>query len=363
MIKIYADRALVEPGERHVVMLYPFWGKLAEDPANPATGRYDKYVEAGRSVFELSALGDADVAVLPTPWEDIYRNPHSRSLAGSFLERAAAAGKRPVIFFWSDSDDDVPVQDALILRTSFYRSTRRQSEFALPAWSEDIVEKYLDGVVPLRPKQEKPVVGFCGWAGPVATSGQAGPFHTSLTRRLRHAANRVAHTLHIRTQDTTRADALQALSRSARVKANFVVRDRYLGGPTILKETQDANVVQAVRREFVQNLEESDYVLCVRGTGNYSYRLYETLSCGRIPIFINTDSVLPYDFCVDWKQFCVWVEKEDVSHIAEIVADFHSRLSPAEFVALQRECRRFWEEWLSPLGFFANFHRHLEQLR
>ncbi len=33
----------------------------------------------------------------------------------------------------------------------------------MPAWSEDLVEKYLDGQLPLRDKQGNPVVGFCGY--------------------------------------------------------------------------------------------------------------------------------------------------------------------------------------------------------
>ena len=76
-------------------------------------------------------------------------------------------------------------------------------------------------------------------------------------------------------------------------------------------------------------------------------------------IFVNTDCVLPYDFAIDWKKYCVWVEESELSSIAEKVLDFHSKLSDREFVELQYECRNLWEKWLSPEGFFKNIYRHL----
>lgn len=60
----------------------------------------------------------------------------------------------------------------------------------------------------------------------------------------------------------------------------------------------------------------SDYVLCARG-GDFSYRLYETLSYGRIPVFVDTDCVLPYDSEIKWKDYCVWVDEKEVNRIGE----------------------------------------------
>lgn len=113
------------------------------------------------------------------------------------------------------------------------------------------------------------------------------------------------------------------------------------------------------RKLFVKNIIENDYILCVRGAGNYSFRLYETLSAGRIPIIVNTDCVLPYDFVIDWKKYCVWVEESDIDKIDEILLDYHQRVSKEEFLELQVSIRKLWEEWVSPVGFFKNFDKHL----
>jgi hypothetical protein len=115
--------------------------------------------------------------------------------------------------------------------------------------------------------------------------------------------------------------------------------------------------MQTARREYVQNIVDSDYVLCARGAGNFSYRLYETLSCGRIPVFVDTDCVLPLEDEIDWRALCVWVDARGVDTIGKRVRSFHERLSPEAFIELQRRARATWEEFLSPLGFVRSLDR------
>src|SRR5919108_319285 len=140
-----------------------------------------------------------------------------------------------------------------------------------------------------------------------------------------------------------RAEALRRLATSNRVATNFLVRRSFLGG-AIKAGNVDAKTMQQVRREYVENMVESDYVLCARGAGNFSYRLYETLSCGRIPVFVDTDCVLPYEWVIDWRAHCVWVDAGELGQIGPRVLEFHESLSDDDFVELQRRCRELWEE-------------------
>jgi hypothetical protein len=98
----------------------------------------------------------------------------------------------------------------------------------------------------------------------------------------------------------------------------------------------------------------SDYTLCVRGIGNNSVRFYETICCGRIPIFVNTDSVLPFEHLINWKALCVWVDEKEIDNIAEVVANYHKKISPQEFIDLQIQLRNIWKQYFSPEGFFNN---------
>lgn len=334
-LSIYSDRVSLPAGEPHVVILYPFWGKNAEDPGDPNSGRFDRYAETGSALFELAPLEQAEVAVFPCEWRERLAAEVER-----FVATATKLGKRTVVFAGSDHHETVPFDGAVVFQTSLYRSSRRPNEFAQPAWSEDFVSAYLDGRLPIRGRSPKPVVGFCGLAprrrGPLERF-RTHPTHTSV-----------------------RARALRLLREHNGVETNFVERERFLGG-AIVRGRLDVETMQRVRREYVRNLVESDYVVCTRGSGNFSYRLYEALSCGRIPVFVDTDCVLPYDFRLDWREHCVWVGQDELESIGDRVAEFHERLGEREFGELQRACRRLWEEYLAPEGFFAHFHEHFER--
>lgn len=352
MIRIFADQAYLPKGLDHVEMLYPFWGKAPEDSRDPTSGRYDRYLKVGTDFFSMTSLPEAEIVVFPAKWEQAVGNQEAMELAWQLAEIAGKNRKPLVMFFWSDSAESVPIEDSVVLRTSLYRSSKKPNEFAMPAWSEDFVEKYLEGRISVRPKRTNPTVGFCGYAAPPKVS-----FRRKLRRILYPSAGFVSMKKS-KSGAVIRAEAMDLLSRSSLVETNFIVRDRFLGGAHLPGGHVDLALLQDVQLEYVENMVESDYILCARGGGNFSYRLYETLCCGRIPVFIDTDCVLPYDFIIEWKKNCVWVDESELPLIAEKVAEFHSHLSSQEFANLQYECRRLWEQWLSPEGFFAKFYQH-----
>jgi hypothetical protein len=316
-------------------MLYPFWGKPPEDSADPNTGRFDRYASLGTRFFRPAALDEAELAVFPTDWTHLVDSPPELPAAAEFAAEMREVGTPTVAFFVNDSDEPVGLQDATVFRTTLYRSRRRASEFAQPAWSEDFVGRYAQGELPVRRKPGEPTVGFCGLAPRARLD------------RFRRASS----------EGTIRARALDRLRRTEGIRTNFLVRKDFVGG-AVRNGTTDAPTMQRVRGEYVRNMLDSDYILCARGAGNFSYRLYETLSCGRIPVFVDTDCVLPYDFVIEWREHVVWVEEGRLDEIGEQVLDFHERLSDSEFVELQRECRSIWERYLRPEGFFENLAQH-----
>jgi hypothetical protein len=353
VIKIFSDRSCIPDGKGHVTMLYPFWGKNPEDPRDPFSGRFDRYTEIGSRFFECTSLQDADLAVLPVAWEHVLDDKNAIRQAEAFIEKARQAGKPVVIFFWSDSDEPLPYENTVVFRTSSYRSRRRFNEFALPAWSEDFA-RYFGGKLSLRPKQGLPVVGFCGYAPVYRTT--LVPLHKRMGNLLRLGYTIVGSRKGWKglkyCDSVARAMALQALMRSPFIERKIIIRDAFYGAG------RDYALLEQLRNEYVQNMVESDYVLCAKGGGNFSYRLYETLSCGRIPVFIDTDCLLPYQDEIDWKEYCMWVGVDDCDFVAERIAEFHNALSPTDFIEVQKRCRKLWEDWLSPEGFFSNFYRH-----
>ncbi|MHA1381094.1 MAG: exostosin [Candidatus Helarchaeota archaeon] len=361
-IKIYSDKCYLPAGKVHTAILFPFWGKNPEHPNDPLSGRFDKYTKIGNKFFQMVSIDEADYVVVPTPWAFAMEDDNAINLTKRLVEKTNAKNKKVIIFFWSDSDIDIPFDNCIVFRTSLYNSKRKKNEFAMPTWSEDFIVKYLGGKVPIRSKQKKPIVGFCGYAFPLKKT---------FKHRVNNFIRSCAHKLGIGKSDIPlsktglgiRAKAMCNLSKSSLIDTNFIIRNKFFGGAFSNNNDSNFEIKQKVRMEFVQNMIQSDYILCVRGAGNYSYRLYETLSCGRIPIFINTDCVLPYDFEIKWKKYCIWIDESELYLIAEKVSDFHKNISPSDFIKLQQDCRNLWEKWLSPEGFFSNFYRHFQNTK
>jgi hypothetical protein len=358
-LKIFSNRQYLLDDMEAEPMLYLFWSQYTGKHQYPWLGQYDRYIESGSSFFEMVPLEEADFAIMPANWRtirgDSWRtkvNKQAVDLGLQFAHKAEQAGKPVIVFFSGDcSDEEIPIKNALVFRQGVYGSKKKPNDFVLPSFCEDLVEHYLEDQLPIRQKGKKPVVGFCGL---VTQNSWKTELKTLVYQGIMLSKNgRIGvppYKGHI-----LRAKALEILANSSAIDTNFVTRERSV----FLIEGQLGQRLE-VRFEFVKNMAESDYILCCRGSANCSTRLYETLCCGRIPVFINTDCVLPYDFAIDWKKYCVWVDENELPQIGEKIAEFHNNLSPQEFVDLQHECRRLWKEWLSPEGFFSNFYRHFQ---
>ncbi|MGV2826615.1 exostosin domain-containing protein [Myxosarcina sp. GI1(2024)] len=353
-LNIFSEYNYSLEGKAYEPILYPFWGKplgnskVLRNGPYPWNECFDNYIKVGKSIFRLSSLEKADVAIVPLNLVKL-ETPKTKVQIIKFLEKTRQAGKLTMSFFGGDhSHTQLPAYCDLVFRHSMYASTRKPNDFAMPAWGEDFIKTYFNGQIILKQKQLKPTVGFCGFSSKknFKTYGKFILYETGkfFQKRLISRYN-IGHVI--------RFKALSTLSKSSLVKTNFVLRDQ------AFFNQKNANSQKTVREEYTQNLIESDYVFCCRGYGNFSFRFYEALSCGRIPVFVNSDCVLPYDFEIDWKKYCVWVEENEISLIAEKVAEFHEKLQPQEFLDLQYECRKIWEQRLSPEGFYSNLYRHL----
>jgi hypothetical protein len=73
---------------------------------------------------------------------------------------------------------------------------------------------------------------------------------------------------------------------------------------------------------------------------------------GRIPIFIDTDCLLPFADEIDWGKHMVWVPWKNRNEIAQIVSNFHKSLHDEKFYDLQRSNRLLWENLLSLTNIF-----------
>lgn len=220
-----------------------------------------------------------------------------------YIDISITSSKKLLCFYNDDNELSTCLPDNVhVYRTSLIKQKRKQNEYSMPAWSCDFTD--LVDIV-YREKGISPVVGFCG---------------------------AITH--------DSRYHVIETLKENINIEKHFKIRDSFWGGSIHNKFLRD---------EYVQHMSESDFILCCRGAGNFSYRLYECLSLGRIPIIINTDVVLPCDDIINWQDLGIWID--DITNINDIINKFWSKLTYYDYSKKQKTCRSIYEKFLSPEGF------------
>ena len=290
----------------------------------------------------VSSLDDADVVVAPKVWS-AYAVRRGLSEPLALAEEARQARKPFLIWHIGDLNPIVPSADWLVILNAIDRSQRRPGWFVAPRFINDPLSSNSHVNVPPA-KASRPRVGFCGYAS-------SGPFKLGYSllqnlefRLMYHAGRKTYEPPRVVPATLLRARVLRALERDGEIETDFIVRTRYKTGSAW---------------EFYRNILGTDYTVCVRGYGNWSVRLYETLACGRIPILIDTDCTLPFHDTIDWKHYCVWVPEADASLVGDYVREFHRSIAPADLRTRQRDCRSLWESRLSEKGFLSHMHEYV----
>jgi hypothetical protein len=365
-LKVFVDAADLRDGFLKTPFLYPLtglpdWSDFSEGPMKRHV--FDAYAQEGGKYLQLSSLQDCDYIVFPYDYQYSFTKPAVKERLAAYAQYEAQSGKPVLLFYPSDPEvnrylHDIPFRNPLVFATSIFRSSQPAFVHPQPAFIKDPLADYGHAVVP-RAKGPQAVVGFCGFATPLGVPW--GKYRLQEEVRLLLYRLNLLKVFGVDGFHAPRVIALKNLMGSKRVRQNLILRSHsaFHSDKGILAKQADKKYVENFKREYFDNIVNSDYIVCGRGNGNFSYRLYETLALGRIPIFIDTDAALPLQDRIDWKKYCVWIDENQLPAIDRIVADFHNRLDEKQFEQLQRDCRRLWEEYLRPEGYFREVVRDL----
>jgi hypothetical protein len=359
-LKIYTDFGLFTEG-RPVDLLIPFIGINNEEYSE---GRlyahtFDEFIRLSPEIIELTTIEQCDVCLFPVYFDPSWNNPQNASaIISQFINLIEASGKKIIVFLGHDLPFiNINIKNAILFSGTIDKSKQFYNSYSYPHFFSDLIAYNHSEFTP-RFKTKIPVVGFCGYAPPFGMKLSREKIigtikllanYTGLIKKFPY---KVSHSY--------RARAILGLNNSKKVKLNFKLKSAFAFGPSGQLNTGNTKESDIeFRQNFIKNILESDYTLCVRGIGNNSIRFFETLCCGRIPVFVNTDSALPFDNIMDWRRLCVWVEEEDIDKIDEIVLKFHNNITEEKFIELQKELRHIWTEFLSPQGFYKNLHLFL----
>lgn len=307
-----------------------------------------------------SSLLEANIAMFPFNLSSALENPAATESLHEIVEENAINGLRTVCVLSHDYSQalDVGQPQALVLRSSMISSQRYREEFAIPVVTP--TNDFPSEIYSPRGYDQKPRIGFMGavplFAMAPADQNEENVKTKSLDRfygfeRIDPTDSRVVKSP-VNIGAVVRSRAIKALASSQLVTTDFVLRDSYFG--FMSQEDRVRN-----RIEYVEHLMRNDYILCPRGAGNFSFRLFETMASGRIPILIDTDLVMPFADRIPWHEIAVWVPLKDIDHVDTYVNNFHKKLGAERHLRLQSYLREFFREYISRDGLNSYLEKFL----
>ena len=360
-IKIYTDWSL-RPTDNSMpaFLLYPCFKLFFHKEFNFSdksefrdTMRFESIEKKWNKYFSyVSLIDEADWIVLPSDWK-YYVGESILEKSFNYIETMTKLNKRILIQY--NSDDDLPNDIFLknknvhILRTSLNKSKCNPNEHVLPGFVGDPLKIYSKNKLIIHKKCHNPKVVFCGWANDIKMTIEELNSFSYLIDNNFSELNLKDQADHIY---RFRGSVLNFVRQNNKINSEILVRNGYCAG---IDKEKDEIALKRVRFEYFNNMMAGDYVICIRGKGNYSYRFYETLAMGRIPVLVDTDCSLPFLSLINWNKHCIIVDHHNVQNIGEIIIDYHSMLSESDFKKMQYNNRKLWEDMLVPEKFFYNF--------
>ena len=309
MIKIYTIKNLITFSSEQIILfgLLDNLNSITIEPHNKnfkGEPRYKNVIETCKNLFiYVDTIEECDIVVSPYKYKGI-NDVNLKSL----VELTFKFNKILYIFF--NDDFDKPIlpyhKNIKIFRTSFNKSTRLMNEYALPAFSPD----YFDNNYLENPNLS---IGYCG------------------------------HKIHGR-------DKYLNILLNSNLETDFILRNGFWA-PGIDK--------LVARKEYIDNINRNLFTFCYRGAGNFSYRFYDVMMMGRIPILITTDSVYPFEekykiadigLVIDEKE----LKNKDITKYFFIEIENYYNKNKNNFLKIQKQNRKIWEDFFSPCGFLRN---------
>lgn len=86
-------------------------------------------------------------------------------------------------------------------------------------------------------------------------------------------------------------------------------------------DSMDATFNNKQQNEYKDIISRSYFSLSPRGYGPTSFRLYESIELGSVPVYISDKFLLPFSDILDWDNLCVKIKFRDLPNLKNILND------------------------------------------
>lgn len=104
---------------------------------------------------------------------------------------------------------------------------------------------------------------------------------------------------------------------------------------------------------FLQRIAKSRFVFCPRGSGTSSFRLYQSMMVGSVPI-VTDSKCFPFEDKTHWDEICICGEMKDLNNLIQIALN----LSNVEYFQMRDKAMKFWDQYCR----HENLYKYLSTL-
>lgn len=112
-----------------------------------------------------------------------------------------------------------------------------------------------------------------------------------------------------------------------------------------LYDTSSASISQEDVDTFRTLLSNSIFGLCPRGYGPASFRFYETIQMGCIPIYITDEVWLPFNQYINWQKLCLIISPDEIDQIPSKVDQLIETGEYKTMLEYGRDCYNNYLSW------------------
>lgn len=106
---------------------------------------------------------------------------------------------------------------------------------------------------------------------------------------------------------------------------------------------------------FLDLAMQSEFCLCPRGYGLNSFRLYEAMQLGCIPVIITDEFYLPWQDELNWSEFSVLISKDNIPNIVDILKIY----KPEDINRMRNKIKEIYPSYFTMDGLYKNILKRL----
>jgi hypothetical protein len=110
--------------------------------------------------------------------------------------------------------------------------------------------------------------------------------------------------------------------------------------------------------DFIESSLKSKFVLCPRGYGASSFRLYEAMQLDAVPVYISDRFWLPWQHELNWNEFCIFITEDNIPEIHSILKSIDDKL----YSSMKNKMKEVYENYFTLEGTCNKILQFLEMV-